>query len=1766
MSTQSGASTTSPGGFLRKFMFSDWPWGFLLLVILAGAAYFRFTGILWGEFQYLHPDERFLVWVTADLIPVRGLSEYFNTAVSTLNPHNVGHGFFVYGTYPILLARYLVEWIFGGGGWEPTLMVGRILSASFDLMTVFFVYLIGLRLFNRVVGLLGAAFSAVAVMQIQQAHFYTSDSFATTLSTMALFFAVSLVVLEEKPVLQPSAYMRLGWLRSNTVKFSLLFGVSVGLAMACKVNTAPTALLLPAVWMIRILRKPLHERAATLPHALLSLSLAGVMAVLFFRIFQPYAFQGPSFFDVVPNQQWLQNLRSLAAQIGGDVDIPPALQWARRPVTFSLQNMVQWGMGLPMGILAWGGFLWMGWKIFKGKIHSSLLLWGWTGAYFIWQSLVHNPTMRYQLPIYPTLALIAGWTIYSLWEGGTLPERPHRMISAGFARKAAIGLGIAAIMATTAWAFAFTRIYTQPVTRVEASHWIYQRVPGPVNLSIESDSGLFTQPLPYEPEMIIGEGEHLRLGFKPDFNGRLTRIYFENLSVHNLEGVQKTLVVSVSVMNGSAQPVGAGTMTDNLEGSQIKTREILLDHPIAVERDHTYQINLAIRNEKGSLSVSGQAGVWIETQKGEIRQTIATVIGTVRADRPQEIRFTAKYTGILEKIRLDRVVDLWSTPGEKVVQASVYENSGQGLELGKGTVRSSFIRTEKNDPRGLELIIPLEQPVFLTAGENYLLQLKLVNGEAALGVYGRAVANESTWDDGLPLRLEGFDPFSGIYPRDLTFEMYWTENESKRERIVSILERADYIFISSNRQWGTTTRLPERYPLATTYYRNLLGCPATMNILWCYRVAEPGMFQGNLGFDLIKVFHSYPRLGEVTFNTQFAEEAFTVFDHPKVFIFQKRADYDQVKVEEILNAVDLTNVTQITPGQAPSYPADLMLPSDRLAQQQAGGTWSQLFDTQSLLNRFPLLGMMVWYLVITLLGWAVYPLIRVALYGLPDHGFPLVKISGLLLLSWVVWLAGSYQIPFDRWTILAAFLLLVLINIGLALWQRQGLIAEYRERRHYFLTVEGISLGLFLLFILIRFGNPDLWHPAFGGEKPMDFAYLNAVLKSTNFPPYNPWFSGGYINYYYYGFVLSAVPVKLLGIVPSIAYNLILPIMAAMLGLGAFSAGYNLIKGLILTSGESQIHPRWLPNGGQPYFGGILAIFAVLIMGNLGTVRMIWHGVMRLVAPGGTIDGSNWIDRLSWTVQGFSRVLAGERLPFSVGDWYWIPSRALPGEAITEFPFFTFLYGDPHAHLFALPLTLLAMGWCLAIVFGKWCWQIDQLQNRTIGFFLTVCVGGLAIGVLRPTNTWDMPTYFGLGLAAVGYGVFRYMPLGQGILKYFPAWLQRSLVTIGTGLLLVGLSFLFFQPYADWYVQGYTSVDFWEGARSPLISYLTHWGIFLFFIISWMIWETIDWMAKTPLSGLYKLRRFQSWIYFGLACYLVAIIYLVVAANVEIGWLTLTLAIWSLILILRPGQPTAKRTVLFFIGSAVTLTLAVDLVVLVGDIGRMNTVFKFYLQAWNLFAVSAAVSAVWLVPNVLISWRTNWAKTWRVFAILLVMSGLLYPVLAGSAKIRDRMSPIAPMGLDGMTFMRTSEYHDQGQAMDLEQDYLAIRWLQENITGSPVIVEGHTPEYRWGSRISIYTGLPAVIGWNWHQRQQRAGLSHTPVTTRVEEVAHFYNTTDKSEAREFLVKYGVKYIIVGQLERIFYEPNGIAKFPILNNVLWVEVYRDRETVIYEVKP
>jgi uncharacterized membrane protein len=286
--------------------------------------------------------------------------------------------------------------------------------------------------------------------------------------------------------------------------------------------------------------------------------------------------------------------------------------------------------------------------------------------------------------------------------------------------------------------------------------------------------------------------------------------------------------------------------------------------------------------------------------------------------------------------------------------------------------------------------------------------------------------------------------------------------------------------------------------------------------------------------------------------------------------------------------------------------------------------------------------------------------------------------------------------------------------------------------------------------------------------------------------------------------------------------------------------------------------------------------------------------------------------------------------------------------------------------------------------------------------------------------------------------------------------------------------------------------------------------------------------------------------------------------GITILWLALPLAAWAGILLLRSGISDGKRLVLFMVGTGLLLTMVVEIIVMGGDIGRMNTVFKIYNQAWVMLGISAAAAFGFLL-NEFRKWLPGWRAAWQIAAVALTAGAALFLLMGGMGKIRDRMTTDAPHTLDSMNYMAYATYNEFGVDLNLSEDYRAIRWMQDHVQGSPVIAEAAPAgiQYAWLGRFSIYTGLPDVVGWEWHQMQQRLMFSAT-VKTRGQEEDAFYATTDGNAARDFLQKYNVRYIIVGQLERAKYAGDGLNKFAAYNGILWNEVYHDGQTAIYEV--
>ncbi len=581
---------------------------------------------------------------------------------------------------------------------------------------------------------------------------------------------------------------------------------------------------------------------------------------------------------------------------------------------------------------------------------------------------------------------------------------------------------------------------------------------------------------------------------------------------------------------------------------------------------------------------------------------------------------------------------------------------------------------------------------------------------------------------------------------------------------------------------------------------------------------------------------------------------------------------------------------------------------------------------------------------------------------------------------------------------------------------------------------------------------------------------------------------------------------------------------------------------------------------------GLAGALFVAVLGNLDGLVQFIGGLRRLFVEGGTL------------------------LPFD----YWRSSRMMPPTiSITEFPYFTFLFADLHAHLIALPFTIVVIGSTLNVAFSNSHRNEDGLttpslsswhRNLSLHNLTQIAILSLSLGALRWINSWDFPTYFALSGAALviaEYGERRRIePMLFG-------WVILKLAAV------YGMSMLLYLPFHRTYELFYSGVGP-SLERTPLYQYLGVNGFFGFVLLSFVGWKTVQGLARSRFINLlaWPVRYWRQLPYLASLdwpfvrrlfaesalrlCFIMVLALILltlflsqpgVVASLAVILLTLALLLVWVASSRGPAMPI-DLYILALIALGASLGIGVELITIEGDINRMNTVFKFYLQAWVLFGLASAYCSWHTLRGLILKkggrfWKTSLRSFWVLALAFLLASSVIYPAAATPARANDRFN-LLPLTNDGMAYMKTAVYHDEKGDIELVWDYEAILWLQDNIEGSPVILEGHTPLYRWGSRVSVYTGLPTIIGWDWHQAQQRWGYREM-VDERVSDVEAIYNTTSRHEALDLLREYNVRYIYVGRLERLYYGATGLAKFDsMVGNELDL-AYQNRDVKIYEVK-
>ena len=798
---------------------------------------------------------------------------------------------------------------------------------------------------------------------------------------------------------------------------------------------------------------------------------------------------------------------------------------------------------------------------------------------------------------------------------------------------------------------------------------------------------------------------------------------------------------------------------------------------------------------------------------------------------------------------------------------------------------------------------------------------------------------------------------------------------------------------------------------------------------------------------------------------------------------------------------------------------------------------------------------LIWWLLIELIGIAVLPVAFRFFRNLPDRGYAFIKPLGLLLIAYPFWLLTTLGFLTNT---RGAIAVVAIVVAALSWWfagrpptaddrppttdeesrsavgGQRAVAAWLRANTSLLLTTELVFTIAFFSWALVRAYMPEIT----ATEKPMEFAFLNGVLQSEHFPPLDPWLSGYAISYYYFGYIIAAMLTMLSGVPSSYAFNLMIALLFALAATGAFGLAYNLIRQSTANSQQSTVQ---LPTSNlQHLFSALFAPIFLVLIGNLEGLFEALH------ARGiGSLEYWEWLD-----VKGLaSAPITNTFVPMD-NWWWWRASRVVHDvtmgqtqEVIDEFPQFSFLLGDMHPHVLALPFVLLALAVALNLLKSKISSQ--EIKVLTFDFLLLP----LVLGGLFFLNSWDILPYGFILVAA--FAIARY--------RASNAWNRDATRDLAGFVVALGaLSVILYLPFYLGFQSQAGGILPTLFVKTRLHQYLIMFGLFVFILGAFIARLFVErreipareWLrrAMTPLAATiafpllvaaFALIVITASPYlrdqaraafpgapdnFGVNVLLAYFMPLISDPWLFVLFAILLSAIFVLVRAYLADDSTIFVLLLMFTGFL--LTFGVEFVYLRDQFGtRMNTVFKFYFQTWTLLSIASAYAGFYLVRKLNGSARSAY---FVAFALLLGAS-MVYPALA----IPNRADDFAKKPtLDGIAWIR-----------DINPgDYAAIQWLGGNAPRGAAVLEAPGGEYSYGNRISMATGLPTVLGWAGHESQWRGNSKFykddAAGIDRAADVQRIYQTIDPKETLTYLVKYAIKFVVVGQEEKNMY---GLTK-------------------------
>ncbi len=606
-----------------------------------------------------------------------------------------------------------------------------------------------------------------------------------------------------------------------------------------------------------------------------------------------------------------------------------------------------------------------------------------------------------------------------------------------------------------------------------------------------------------------------------------------------------------------------------------------------------------------------------------------------------------------------------------------------------------------------------------------------------------------------------------------------------------------------------------------------------------------------------------------------------------------------------------------------------------------------------------------------------------------------------------------------------------------------------------FFRTDAVFAAAFFFFLFVRSLNPEIYW----GEKPMDFSFLNALYRSTTLPPPEPWLSGTSLSYTYFGHFFVAAFGKALGVVPGVMFNVGIALAAGLTAAALYAAG------TILAGGRA----------------GLFAVALGLFAGNLSGLFLLLHRRAGL-----------------WEV-------------------FWDSSRVIK-ETINEYPLWTFLFADLHAHALVMPFTAGFVALLLLLVRTK-----EELSTGARAALLVV--GGLLLGTIQVTNGWSIPTYVGL-LGALLFLSWFWAERGGS--------LGRLVTRFGSGVIvpaaaMLAVAWLLYRPFWAHFTPPPRQWGLEVGPYARPLPFLEIWGLFLAAAVPFL------------LASLRPLARFL------LGAALVAALLFRAGnpASAPIRTFAVVLFATGLVVALRRATKEEDRLPAALIAFSAAVWAGCE-TVFVWD--RMNTLFKFYLETWFLLSIGCAAVLARLFSGT----EEPGRRTRKVFVLAAGSLAALTTIVATAGALAiNRVD--GPRGtLDGTAYL------DRWDPVERA----AFDWINRTVPGLPVLCEAWGPSYGEFGRVSMNTGLPVVIGWDYHVQQR--GHSRAEVERRKADLAAIFRSPERERVEGLLARYHVALVYFGPLELQTYGPASLSRFREWTSLL-SPVYQNPAVTIFAVK-